>query len=161
MKAREMMNACFVELAPTDSVHLAACAMRDEMVGLVCVCDPQHRPLGIVTDRDLTTRVCAAERPVRGTELQAIMTPQPLSCGLDASASEVETIMAENGVSKVLVVDDHGRLAGTVTLAEICHHESLLTAGRVSRRATQPQLRVQTGSTGQHTHSPARRSPTE
>jgi signal-transduction protein with cAMP-binding, CBS, and nucleotidyltransferase domain len=158
MNAKEMMNACFVELGPTDSVHAAARAMRDEMVGLVCISDEAHRPIGVVTDRDLVTRVCAAERPIHSTELGEIMSHHPLTCGLDASASEIENIMADGGVARVLVTADDGRLVGVVTLAEIWHYESPLTAGNVSRRVTQRHLRVQTGSTGRHTSPPPRKT---
>jgi len=154
MNAKEMMNACFVELGPTDSVHVAACAMRDEMVGLVCICDEAHRPIGVVTDRDLVTRVCAAERPIHSTEVVEIMSPHPITCSLDASAAEIEDLMAGRGVARVLVTADDGRLVGVVTLAEIWHYESPLTAGHVSRRVTQRHLRVQTGSTGRHASPP-------
>lgn len=143
------MNACFVELGPTDSVYVAARAMKDERVGFVCVCDTNRRPLGIITDRDLAMRVCAEELPVRETKLEEVMTRRPLVCRLDTAASEVEALMSNNGVAKILVVDEEGRLAGTLTIAEIWHYESPLTAANVSRRVTERQLRQQTGSSGQ------------
>lgn len=146
MKAREMMNSYFVAVTPTDSVLTAARAMREERVGVVCVCDEAHRPLGVVTDRDLATRVCASERNVRDTEVREIMSPKPVTCGLDASATEVESVMKQTGISRVLVVDDKDRLVGVVTLAEIWHYESPLTAGQVSRRVTERELRLRTGS---------------
>lgn len=145
VKAREMMNAYFVAVKPTDSVRLAACAMRDEQVGVVCVCDEEHRPLGVVTDRDLATRVCAEARPVNHTEVQEIMSPEPVTCGLDATAADVEAIMQDKELARVLVVDEAGQLAGIVTLAEIWHYESPLTAGPVSRRVTERQLRMRGG----------------
>lgn len=142
MKAREMMNAHFVELRPSDSVHLAASAMRDEQVGIVCICDDEHRPLGVLTDRDLATRVCAHALPVRETEVRDVMSADPVTCGLGASAAQIETIMQNSELTRVLVVDERERLVGLVTLAEIWHYESPLTAGPVSRRVTERQLRV-------------------
>src|SRR5690606_15666113 len=119
-------------MKPTDSVRLAACAMRDEQVGVVCVCNEAKQPLGVVTDRDLATRVCAEGRSAERTEVREIMTDEPVTCGLEATATEIESLMQENGLTRVLVVDETGGLAGIVTLAEIWHYESPLTAGPVS-----------------------------
>ena len=145
MKAREMMNAYFVAVKPSDSVRLAARAMRDEQVGVVCVCGEDHRPLGVVTDRDLATRVCADDRSVNQTTVQEIMSPEPVTCGLEATATDIEAIMQDKELARVLVVDEAGRLAGIVTLAEIWHYESPLTAAPVSRRVTERQLRMRIG----------------
>lgn len=140
-----MMNTYFVAVKPTDSVQVAARAMRDEQVGVVCVCDEEQQPLGVVTDRDITTRVCADDRAASRTKVAEIMSPEPVTCSLDATAAAIETIMQANELTRVLVVDEAGRLVGIVTLAEIWHYESPLTAGPVSRRVTERQLRMRIG----------------
>jgi CBS domain-containing protein len=150
MRAKEMMNASVLVVQPSDSVAFAARAMRDERAGFVCVCDREQRPLGIVTDRDLATRVCAVDRSAGATQVRQVMSPNPVTCRLDSSVGDIGALMEETGVSRVLVVDERGALAGAVTLAELWHYESPLTAGAVSRRLTERQLRVQTNSAGRH-----------
>lgn len=142
MRASEMMNTFFVELKPTDTVLTAARAMQQEAAGIVCICDDQGTPLGVLTDRDIVVRVCAQGKPPEGTSVQAVMSPAPMSCRESDSARDVENVMQERGVGRVLVVDDTGRLAGIISLAEIWHHESPFRAESVSRKVTQRELRM-------------------
>lgn len=137
-----MMNRFFVEVRPTDTVRAVAEAMKDESVGIVCVTDEGHKPVGVLTDRDLAIRVCAAGLSSGDTLVQEVMSAAPVTAPLEASASEVETRMKETGLGRMLVVDEEGRLNGVVTLAEIWHYESPLTAGQVSRSITGRELRA-------------------
>lgn len=142
MRASEMMNTFFVALMPSDSVLTAASAMRDECIGIVCVCNSQGVPVGVLTDRDIAVRVCAAERSPRETPVETVMTPSPLTCHVDDTATEVEAEMQSKGLGRALVVDDAGRLVGVISLAEIWHHESPFKAESVSRTITQRELRM-------------------
>ncbi len=144
MKARDMMNDFAVEVAPEDSVLDAALWMKNEGVGLVCVCGPDHLPIGVLTAQDLAVRVCATGRSAQDTKVREVMTPDPIACSQEASAKEVIELMKGQGLGHILVLDDAGRLAGTIGLAEVWHHESPLAAGDLSRSVTQPQVRVQT-----------------
>jgi signal-transduction protein with cAMP-binding, CBS, and nucleotidyltransferase domain len=137
-----MMNTFFVELRPSDSVLTAAKAMHDECIGIVCVCDEHDAPVGVLTDRDITVRVCARELSPETTLLESVMTAAPMTCNVDDSAAEVEGRMQQRGVGRALVVDDAGKLVGIVSLAEIWHHESPFKAESVSRRITQRELRM-------------------
>lgn len=145
MKASEMMNSYVVVMGPADSVERAAQSMRDEKVGFICVCDEEQHPLGIVTDRDLATRVCASSLPPQTTAIRRIMSPSPVTCRLDTTASDIEAIMTKTGLGRILVIDEDGALAGVVTLAEIWHYESPLSAAPASRRVTERGLRLQSG----------------
>lgn len=143
MKAEEIMNRFCVVLKPLDTVMAAASAMRQESVGIVCICTESGVPIGVLTDRDIVVRACAQALPPTTTSVQAIMTPNPATCRLDAEMEEVERDMQRRGVGRVLVVDDAGRLAGVITLAELWHSESAWAAGAVSRRVSERELRVQ------------------
>ncbi len=148
MRAMEVMNGFVVRAEATNLVRDVARAMRDQGVGIVCVCDENQVPLGVVTDRDITVRVCAAAVAPDTTQVQAIMTPRPITCGEQTSIEDVHSLMNDNGVARVLVVNEENRLAGVVTLAEIWHYESPLSAGPISRRLTERELRVHSASAG-------------
>lgn len=63
-----------VVLSPTSSCQQAAALMRDRNVGCVVVVQDEE-PVGIVTDRDLVTRVLAAGRDHVPRALE--LTPPP------------------------------------------------------------------------------------
>jgi len=116
--------------------------MRDHGVGIVCVCDDHHVPIGVVTDRDLVVRVCSSNSLPEKVLIKEVMTPKLISCPLEASVEDVHRLMKEHGVARVLVTDAQGGLAGVVTLAELWHYESPLEAAPISRRVTERELRV-------------------
>lgn len=136
------MNGFFVGLVPTDTAQRAAEMMKAEGVGIVCVCGIEKLPLGVVTDRDLALRVCAEGLSPGDVPLHAIMTGEPVTCHLDTPIAEIERLMTHHTVGRVLVVDDRGILCGVISLAEIWHHESPLTAGALSRMVTERELRA-------------------
>lgn len=149
MRAREMMNTFFVELRPTDTVRQAAEAMRNDGVGIVCVCNERRAPLGVVTDRDVVLRVCAKGLAPESTQLKDIMSTNPVICRTETAVEEIKTAMTNRRVGRVLVADHEGELVGLISLAEIWHYESPLSAGPLSRRVTEREFRARP--TGGHT----------
>lgn len=143
MRAREMMNVFFVAIDGGVSVQRAAQAMRDEAVGIVCVCGEDKVPQGVLTDRDITTRVAAAGVAPDSVEVRKVMTADPVTCREDDEVSKIEELMRQRRIGRVLVVDDEGKMVGVVSLAEVWHYESPLSAGLVSRQVTERELRVQ------------------
>jgi CBS domain-containing protein len=142
MRAREIMNTYLVAMSPSDSLQQVAERMANEQVGIVCICNEGNVPLGVITDRDIVTRACAKGLPLPGTQASAIMSPSPLTCGVEAPMDEVQETMKGRGVGRVLVVDETGKLTGIISLAEIWHYESPLMAGALSRRVTEREFRV-------------------
>lgn len=143
MKTREVMNATAAQVAPTASVRLAADLMRREQVGIICVCDEQCRPVGVLTDRDIVVRVCAAGRSSDTTQVQEIMSTDPLVCRADDELSQAEEEMKRQRVGRALVLDAEGRLVGLITLAQLWHYASPQEAAPVSRTVTERDFRPQ------------------
>ncbi len=98
---------------PDASVAEAAALMGRERVSSLLVPGPDGR-LGILTDRDLRTRV-VAERRSPDTPVREVMTPQALTVPADAMVGEVLLAMVEHGVHHFPVVDAGGRVLGVVT----------------------------------------------
>jgi CBS domain-containing protein len=95
----------------------AAKLMREEHVGALVVVS-NHRPIGIVTDRDLAIEVLASGRPstVRVAE---IMTPHPTTVRAESGLADAALVMREHGVRRLPVVTASGELCGIVTLDDI------------------------------------------
>ena len=123
---------------PNESAAMAAMRMRNQQVGTLVVLDDQKRPIGILTDRDLTVRVMAAGKDPHAATVGEVMTRSPKSVRDDAPIEDALTQMSELGVRRMLVVDEERRLAGIVSLDDVLSllGEEISRIGRLLDRQT-------------------------
>ena len=115
-----------------DDVLRVAQLMRDRRVGSIIVCDPEGGPVAMVTDRDLTVRVLADDRPRSEPVRQHVS--RPLVWGEpDMDLEEAAALMVQHRVRRLPVVEDGG-LVGIVTLDDIAVRTGNL---EVAQRMTQ------------------------
>jgi CBS domain-containing protein len=95
-----------------------ATVMTEENVGSVIV-EEDHRPLGIVTDRDLVVHVFEPRRESREMTAADIMTETLATVEADTGLFEATAIMREHSVRRLPVVDDSGLVAGILTLDDV------------------------------------------
>lgn len=95
----------------------AAIAMRDQRVGAVMVVEGGELR-GIVTERDLVTRLLAEGHDPARTCLAAIMTPGPMTLKPDDTAKEALDRM-ESGRYRHLPVLDGERIVGMVSIRDL------------------------------------------
>lgn len=114
---RELMTSDPVVLETTATASDAARCMRDEDIGDVLVVDgPTLR--GIVTDRDLTTRVMADDRDASSVTLGDVCTSDPDTVRPDDDAKEVVSRMRRDAVKRVPVVED-GAPVGILSMGDL------------------------------------------
>lgn len=101
-----------VMAATTSSIREAAELMTQERVSSLLVRRPDG--LGILTDRDLRSRVLALGRSP-DTPIDAVLTSPVVTVPAEAMVAEVMALMLERGVHHVPVVDQEGELLGLVT----------------------------------------------
>ncbi len=110
-----------VTVPATASVREAATTMAGEGVSALLVMDGA-RLAGIVTDRDLRSRVLAAgvdpERPV-----SEVMTADPVTTSVDALAFEAMLEMTARHIHHLPLVDGAGRPVGIVTTTDLLRIE--------------------------------------
>ncbi len=99
-----------------ESVHEAACRMRDRDVGMLVVVDLHDRPVGILTAQDLVTRAFT-EGPAAGAlAVSSVMTPHPKMIAEEAPIESAVSMMAYGSVRRLPVVDRDGRIVGVISL---------------------------------------------
>ncbi|GAB46957.1 DUF294 nucleotidyltransferase-like domain-containing protein [Mobilicoccus pelagius] len=121
-QVEEMVSGRLVTIDPARTVQEAAAAMQAERVSSLLVLDVAGRLAGILTDRDLRNRVVAAALPY-STTVAEVMTPDPLTLGLEAPAFEALLEMLGRGVHHLPVVDGAGRPQGLVTSTDLMRLE--------------------------------------
>jgi len=102
-----------------ESAFQAAARMHQRTVGALIVLDAYRRPIGIVTDRDLTTRVIAGCRDPSTTTVEEVMTHKPKTVSEKTAIESALSLMRSGAFRRLPVVDADDRLVGLVTLDDV------------------------------------------
>lgn len=121
--AQSMRTRHVISLGPTATVHEAACVMTRANVGSVLIIDGAGALLGILTERDLMTRVLAKALDPAKTAASAVMTPHPRCVGPDMKVSDAIVIMIERGFRHLPVVAEHGKILGVFSVRDALPRE--------------------------------------
>lgn len=107
----------FYFLTPEQTVSEAARYMTERKVGAACVLDGS-RLVGILSERDLMTRVLAAALDPDATTVSAVMTPKPVMVTAADNCKNCVKIMQRAGVRHLPVVEGD-KLIGMVSLRDL------------------------------------------
>lgn len=86
-----------VSLGPQASARDAACVMTRANCGSVLIMEPPDLLLGILTERDLMTRVLAKGLDPERTTAREVMTPNPICVSPETLVSDAVVLMIERG----------------------------------------------------------------
>jgi CBS domain-containing protein len=113
----KLLRTSTVTVAPMESIREAANRMTAAGATSAIV-EASGRPLGIVTDRDIRTRIVAAGRPL-SAPVSSVMTTPVFSVTPDRLGGEVLFEMLERGIRHAAVVSERGQLVGVVEDADL------------------------------------------
>ena len=106
-----------VTVGPLTSVTDAARLMAAHQIGALPVVDGD-RLVGIFTERDVLTRVVAADRPPDDTRVTDVMSSDLVVAEVNESCEECLSRMQRSRVRHLIVLDE-GRLAGILSLRDL------------------------------------------
>jgi len=141
MRCDELMTAGVEVLQLRDTTRHAARKMRDANVGFMPVLDDSEEVVGVLTDRDVVVRVVAEGLPLE-TRVEDVMTGEVISCAPGDDLERVEDIMRANQKARLVVIDESGRLAGVISIADIAQYEDARRAGDVIGDITEREVHV-------------------
>jgi len=112
MKCKEIMTKSIKTCDYNCSAKEAAQIMKKFNTGAVPVVDAMYKPLGIITDRDITINAVAQSHHPDNVKVLNLMTKHIVSVHKDDSIE----------VRRILVVDDEDKLKGIISLADFALH---------------------------------------
>jgi CBS domain-containing protein len=124
MRCEELMNRDIQWVSPRDTVEDAACRMRDQDIGFLPVCDQSRRVVGTLTDRDIAIRFVAEKQPA-GTFVEEVMSKESITCKASDDLRTAEQKMSDAQKSRIMCLDDDGKLLGVISLSDLAQHEHL------------------------------------
>jgi CBS domain-containing protein len=122
MKCADIMSKNLEWLTEQDSVLEAASVMAEAGIGFLPICDARNEVVGVVTDRDLTTRALTKKLPPETTPAARVMSSPVLTCLETTDVRDAEELMANERKSRLVIVDADGKLAGVLSLVDIVEH---------------------------------------
>jgi CBS domain-containing protein len=112
-----------LSLTAQANVWEAACAMTRANFSSVLVMEPPDKLLGIVTERDLTTRVLARALDPKQTTLAQIMTPNPLCVSPQTKVSDAVLMMIERGFRHLPIIGPDRKVMGVFSVRDALPRE--------------------------------------
>src|SRR5437868_2384637 len=136
-KIKDVMTKGAQVVKPDDTIKHAAVTMEALEVGPLPVCDGE-RLVGMLTDRDITTRIVASGRDPNATTVREAMTAEVLYCFEDQGLEDAAKVMKERQVRRMPVLNRDKRLVGMVALGDLATRGGGKTAKRVLEQVSQP-----------------------
>lgn len=132
-KVGDLMSKPAVVCSPEQTVRQAAEIMRDRKVSSLGVVT-KGRLVGIITTRDLASRVLAQGRDAVQTTVGEVMTADPVVLPEDALGSDVLSRMLELGIAHLPVVRGK-KLVGMVTQTDLTRFQAISAASMIGEIA--------------------------
>jgi CBS-domain-containing membrane protein len=135
MQCHEIMKRDVQCVGKNTAAFEAAQLMRDKNVGFLPVCDQNKQVLGTITDRDITIRLVAEQRSPTEA-VSTFMTNEAICCNSSDDIGVAEQRMSSEQKSRIMCVDENGRLEGVISLSDIVQVASNQRAADTMRGVT-------------------------
>ena len=120
---QSMSRRNVLSLGPLASVRDAACAMTRANCGSVLIIDGAGPMVGILTERDLMTRVLAKGLDADATPVTQVMTRNPRCVAPETKVADAVLIMIERGFRHLPIVAEGGRILGVFSARDALPRE--------------------------------------
>jgi CBS domain-containing protein len=107
----------------TTSIQEVAKKMKDRNVSSMVVVDTNGKPMGIVTERDIITKVCINDVPTSAVISKEIMSTPLITIKGSSSTSTAAEMMIKNNVRHLLVIDDDNDRIGIITPLDLTRNQ--------------------------------------
>ena len=121
MSAGKLCHRVVATATPEETVAVAARRMSRNDVGALVVVEGggSNRPVGVMTDRDITIRCVAVGVDPERTPIATVMSQPVLSVGQDTEIEDALRSMTKNGVRRLVVTGPGDHLCGILTLDDV------------------------------------------
>ncbi len=112
-----------LSVLPNASAFDAACVMTRANFGSILVIDASNALLGIVTERDMLTRLLAKALDPKTTAVSDIMTRNPHCIPPETKVTEAILLMMERGFRNLPVVSGENKIMGVFSARDAMPQE--------------------------------------
>jgi len=110
-----------------------AAVIKDKSIGAVPIIDDQNKLIGIVSERDIVTKMVVEARDADLTTAQEIMTKEIISANLDDDLEQTIGVMKSKNIRHMPVTDSDGKLTDFFSIRDFLNAE-IKSNQQVSRK---------------------------
>ena len=141
-RAKDIMTpspqCCTGETTLNDVANL----MVEADCGEIPITDSANRLVGVITDRDIVCRAVAKGKNPSAVTAAEIMTEPVVCVNEDSSLDDVMSVMEENQIRRVPVVDASGCCCGIISQADVALNAREGQVGELVREVSKDSLGV-------------------
>jgi len=100
-----------------------AAVIKDKSIGAVPIIDDQNKLIGIVSERDIVTKMVVEARDADLTTAQEIMTKEIISANLDDDLEQTIGVMKSKNIRHMPVTDSDGKLTDFFSIRDFLNAE--------------------------------------
>jgi CBS domain-containing protein len=120
---QSMSQRHVISLGPQANIWEAACLMTKANCGSVLILDTAGALLGILTERDLMTRVLARALDPQKTPVSEVMTRSPYCVAPEVRVADAVLIMIERGFRHLPIVGPANKIMGVFSVRDALPRE--------------------------------------
>ena len=141
MNVREIMTENPVYCTDRTSLHDVAQMMAEHDCGCIPVVESEEnrKPIGMITDRDITIRTVAHNKNPLQMIVGEVMTDAAVTVTPETSVEQCCQAMERNQVRRVAVVDESGVLCGMVAQADVARKADEAKTAELVKDVSQPE----------------------
>jgi Ala-tRNA(Pro) deacylase len=120
MHVHDLMSRPAASCWSTDVLSAPAQLMWDFDCGAIPVLERgTEHVVGMITDRDICMATLTQDRPPSAIRVHEAMSRTVVSCAPNNTIAHAEALLRQHQIRRLPVVDDHGRLLGILSLADL------------------------------------------
>lgn len=114
----EWMSKPVITVDPRMNIYDVVKLMNKKHIGSVVVSDDGIKAKGILTERDIMSKVIGQKLDPETTQADKIMTKKVMTVKLNTSLLEISKIMSKNELRRIVVVENN-KMVGIVTSRDL------------------------------------------
>lgn len=108
-----------IALLPETDISSAALMLSEQGIGVVAIVDSEDGLVGILSERDITRGLAEFGADVLHVEAAQLMTTEIVSCTPETSIEDAISLMQENGIRHLPVVEEDNRLIAMISIRDL------------------------------------------
>ncbi len=104
---------------PMDNICDVARKMNKAGTSSVVVCGFNNKPAGIITEKDMVSKILCSDNPNLGQKAHQVMTSNLITIRPDDFTYTALLLMMKNKIKHIVVTDDHEVLRGILTVKDL------------------------------------------
>lgn len=118
VKIKDIMTRNLIFVSPDNNIKQVAEIMRDKSIGVVLILDQNNKLSGMISERDIITKVVAFKLDPSEILVKDVMTRNLITGNQEMTDMEASMLMSEKRIKKLPIVENN-QVIGIITQTDL------------------------------------------